>query len=148
MSAAALQAPLLPRERRTCPHIPPCPTSGRGAMPVDRRPEHGWTLLCNGGVLFDDGTFVPPRPPGQIRPLRVVLRVWGETEAEAKDAVAHAHRDPRSRLWEIVRIVSTVGGPCPIRLGDPLVVGRHAVYGSAWGAYPAGRADDGPGRES
>ena len=148
MSAAALQAPLLPRERRTCPHTPPCPTSGRGAMPVDRRPEHGWTLLCNGSVLFDDGTFVPLPTSSEIRPLRVLLRVWGETEAEAKDAEIHARRDPRARLWEIVEVVATVGGPCPIRRGDPLAVGQHAVYGSAWGAYPAAFETGESGRES
>ncbi|NIH69130.1 hypothetical protein FB380_003618 [Modestobacter marinus] len=30
------------------------------AVPVSRRPEQGWTLLCNGVVVFDDdGELLP-----------------------------------------------------------------------------------------
>ena len=54
-------------ERHTsggCHHQPPCP----GAAAVDRKaarivswhPEQGWSLLCNGVVLFDDtGEILP-----------------------------------------------------------------------------------------
>lgn len=42
-----------------CPHQPPCP----GALEPDRLvarlvaryPDQGWSLLCNGVVLLDDG---------------------------------------------------------------------------------------------
>jgi hypothetical protein len=52
------------RPARPCPHRPPCP----GADAPDREaagiriahPEQGWTLLCNGIVLFDDtGALLP-----------------------------------------------------------------------------------------
>ena len=56
-----------------CRHQPQCP----GALAADRmaarvaisRPEQGWSLLCNGIVLFDDeGALLPggremPSPP-------------------------------------------------------------------------------------
>jgi hypothetical protein len=47
-----------------CPHSPPCP----GAQAPDREaartivshPEQGWSLLCNGIVMFDDtGELLP-----------------------------------------------------------------------------------------
>jgi Family of unknown function (DUF5999) len=49
---------------RACPHDPPCPS----ADDVDRdaahlivaHPEQGWSLLCNGVVLFEDtGELLP-----------------------------------------------------------------------------------------
>jgi hypothetical protein len=58
-----------------CPHETPCPPAyapGReAARPVASHPEQGWSLLCNGVVLFEDtgellpdGRAVPPhRPP-------------------------------------------------------------------------------------
>jgi hypothetical protein len=60
-----------------CQHRPQCP----GAQARDRRaaritashPEQGWSLLCNGVVVFDDGgallpdgRAVPP-PPARAR---------------------------------------------------------------------------------
>lgn len=57
-----------------CRHQPTCPT----AMAIDREaactvachPEQGWSLLCNGVVLFDDtgellpdGSVIPPHRP-------------------------------------------------------------------------------------
>jgi hypothetical protein len=59
---------------RTCQHQPPCPAAnapGREAATViAAHPEQGWTLLCNGVVLFDDtgellpgaGLIAPHRP--------------------------------------------------------------------------------------
>jgi hypothetical protein len=47
-----------------CPHLPPCPDAADDdrvlAVPRSRRPEQGWTLLCNGVVLFDDGGELLP----------------------------------------------------------------------------------------
>ncbi len=54
-----------------CPHQPPCPTPDRpdreAARTIAWHPEQGWSLLCNGVVLFDDngqllpdGRTVPP----------------------------------------------------------------------------------------
>jgi hypothetical protein len=58
-----------------CPHVPPCPAATApdrdAARTVAAHPEQGWSLLCNGVVLFDDtgellpdGRQVPPRRPG------------------------------------------------------------------------------------
>jgi hypothetical protein len=49
---------------QTCQHQPRCP----GALAPDRtaaravasHPEQGWSLLCNGVVLFDDGGELLP----------------------------------------------------------------------------------------
>jgi hypothetical protein len=72
----SLSAARRPAERQ-CPHQPRCP----GALARDRRsartlashPEQGWSLLCNGVVIFDDGgallpggRAVPP-PPARAR---------------------------------------------------------------------------------
>ena len=47
-----------------CSHVPPCPDSGSDlrdlAVVVRSHPEQGWSLLCNGVVLFDDdGELLP-----------------------------------------------------------------------------------------
>jgi hypothetical protein len=47
-----------------CAHVRRCPTAAADdrvlAVPVSRHPEQGWTLLCNGVVLFDDdGELLP-----------------------------------------------------------------------------------------
>jgi len=57
-----------------CPHEPMCPSSEaadrEAAQAVARHPEQGWSLLCNGVVLFEDngellpnGVVVGPRRP-------------------------------------------------------------------------------------
>lgn len=56
-----------------CEHQPRCPSASAvdhfAARTVAPHPEQGWSLLCNGVVLFDDsgellpdGTAVNPRP--------------------------------------------------------------------------------------
>lgn len=58
----------------SCPHVPTCPAAsapGREqALTLVRHAEQGWSLLCNGVVLFDDtgellpnGVVIPPRRP-------------------------------------------------------------------------------------
>lgn len=65
-----------------CLHIPSCPAADAGdhaaARTVATRPEQGWSLLCNGVIVFDDtgellpgGRMVPPHPaflPGRNLP--------------------------------------------------------------------------------
>lgn len=73
----SLRARWRPREQQQCPHVPRCP----GAMAHDRsgarmiasHPEQGWSLLCNGVVIFDDGGALLPggravSPPPPIPP--------------------------------------------------------------------------------
>ncbi len=60
----------------TCPHDPPCPTPNdtdrEAARIVAAHPEQGWSLLCNGIVLFEDtgellpdGRVIDPHRPVQ-----------------------------------------------------------------------------------
>ena len=59
---------------RMCPHNPPCPSADaadrEAAHTIAFHPEQGWSLLCNGVVLFDDtgellpdGRIVDPHRP-------------------------------------------------------------------------------------
>ncbi|HEX4059722.1 MAG TPA: DUF5999 family protein [Streptosporangiaceae bacterium] len=49
---------------QACLHFPPCPDGLAGnrtaAKAVASYPEQGWSLLCNGVVLFDDGGALSP----------------------------------------------------------------------------------------
>lgn len=60
------------REHAMCHHTPLCPSAHSGdrdaARLVVAHPEQGWSLLCNGVVLFEDtgeilpdGTVIGPR---------------------------------------------------------------------------------------
>ncbi|HEX2354875.1 MAG TPA: DUF5999 family protein [Micromonosporaceae bacterium] len=63
-----------------CPHRPPCPSADSpdhdAAYTVAFHPEQGWSLLCNGVIVFEDtgellpdGRAVPPhRPTGRALP--------------------------------------------------------------------------------
>jgi hypothetical protein len=64
-----------------CIHLPPCPRADRpdrqAARVVAEHPDQGWSLLCNGVVLFDDTgallpdglSVAPHRAPGHTGPL-------------------------------------------------------------------------------
>ncbi|MGW0836518.1 DUF5999 family protein [Streptomyces prunicolor] len=48
----------------TCSHTPQCPTAAspdhEAAHTVSGHPEQGWSLLCNGVLLFEDtGELLP-----------------------------------------------------------------------------------------
>jgi hypothetical protein len=47
-----------------CNHEPQCPSAADVARAAARviagHPEQGWSLLCNGVVLFDDGGLLLP----------------------------------------------------------------------------------------
>ena len=55
-----------------CRHTPPCPTAAAddrdAARVIAAHPEQGWSLLCNGVVLFED--FGELLPDGQSRAAR------------------------------------------------------------------------------
>jgi hypothetical protein len=58
-------APGSPATRsRTCHHLVGCPAAtapGRhAARTVATHPEQGWSLLCNGVILFDDNSELVP----------------------------------------------------------------------------------------
>lgn len=60
-----------------CQHLPTCPSADAvdhdAARVVSSRPEQGWTLLCNGVVVFDDtGELLPDRQV--VAPHRPMVR--------------------------------------------------------------------------
>jgi Family of unknown function (DUF5999) len=65
------------RHEPACQHRPRCPGAAArdraAACVVTCHPEQGWSLLCNGVVLFDDaGVLVLARPvpsPGRVPAL-------------------------------------------------------------------------------
>jgi hypothetical protein len=61
-----------------CPHTPPCPDASapdrEAARTVASHPEQGWSLLCNGIVVFEDtgellpgGDTIAPHRPTDLR---------------------------------------------------------------------------------
>jgi hypothetical protein len=62
---------------RTCPHTPTCPPPSapdrEAAHTIVSHPEQGWSLLCNGVVIFEDtgellpgGVFIAPHRPTDL----------------------------------------------------------------------------------
>ncbi|UUN25688.1 hypothetical protein KK483_04055 [Streptomyces sp. FIT100] len=60
-----------------CQHQPPCPSAEspdrEAARRVAHHPEQGWSLLCNGVLLFEDtgellpdGQIIAPHRPQQV----------------------------------------------------------------------------------
>jgi len=87
---------------RTCHHSPPCPAATahdrHAARTVAAHPEQGWSLLCNGVVLFDDnGELLPgggaatPRPH---RPPRGRAASSGRHQARARQGGGRQHHRP------------------------------------------------------
>jgi len=61
-----------------CQHQPPCPPADasdrEAAHAVASHPEQGWSLLCNGVVVFEDtgallpgGRSIPPHQPARLK---------------------------------------------------------------------------------
>lgn len=66
-----------PAAARSCLHWPVCPSADapdrEAALPVAAHPEQGWSLLCNGVVIFEDtgellpdGRVIAPRRPTDL----------------------------------------------------------------------------------
>lgn len=48
-----------------CSHQPSCPSSeATGSHVVSAHPEQGWSLLCDGAIVFDDTGEL--RPDGSV----------------------------------------------------------------------------------
>lgn len=67
-----------------CPHHPSCPTADKpdrdAAHVLTSHPEQGWSLLCNGIVLFDD--------TGEILPDGRAVAPHGRVVAEPPRSIA------------------------------------------------------------
>lgn len=62
-----------------CPHQPPCPSHDApdrdAARTLASHPEQGWSLLCNGVVLFEDtGELLPDGESSHRTGRRTCLR--------------------------------------------------------------------------
>ena len=62
-----------------CTHEPRCPSAGdtdrTAAHVISGHPEQGWSMLCNGIVLFDDGGLLLPNGRAEAphtRPFHVI----------------------------------------------------------------------------
>jgi Family of unknown function (DUF5999) len=75
-----------------CQHQPACPPADvvdrDAAHVVASHPEQGWSLLCNGIVLFDDtgallpdGQSIPPRRRAATQAPARLLRLSGAVAA-------------------------------------------------------------------
>jgi hypothetical protein len=78
MTVTTEQSRLIPQ--RVCTHQPGCPATDApdrdAAQIAVTHPEQGWTLLCNGIVLFDDtgellpdGRSIAPHRPTDRQPV-------------------------------------------------------------------------------
>lgn len=75
---------------------------------------------------------------GAQRPTRVRLRVWGFTRDDAAHAELIARRMPGAAFWDVVEVIPSSGGACPIPSGDPIALNQGADYDRAWAVYLAG----------
>ena len=80
-----------------CPHSPPCPAPSapdrEAAHTVVSHPEQGWSLLCNGVVIFED--------TGELLPDGASIEPHRPTDLAAFDrpvGVAHERRAGPSGL--------------------------------------------------
>lgn len=80
-----------------CPHTPPCPDASgldrEAARTIISHPEQGWSLLCNGIVVFEDTgellpdgeTIAPHRPTDLISQPAITAR-----RQESPDQKSHS----------------------------------------------------------
>ncbi|MHB9858408.1 DUF5999 family protein [Streptomyces sp. YIM S03343] len=67
-----------------CSRQPSCPADSRAAHIVAARPEQGWTLLCDGVIVFDDtGELLPD---GRIVAPHRVTAVPGTSSLRKRSA--------------------------------------------------------------
>lgn len=65
--------------KHACAHTPACPAAEaadhEAAVPIASHPEQGWSLLCNGVVLFEDtGELLPDgRAIAPCRPTDIAI---------------------------------------------------------------------------
>jgi hypothetical protein len=77
-----------------CPHTPPCPDARaldrEAAHTVVSHPEQGWSLLCNGIVVFEDtgellpgGATIAPHRPTDLGVQPAIVPAAGTQQAIA-----------------------------------------------------------------
>ena len=77
-----------------CPHSPPCPAPSapdrEAAHTVVSHPEQGWSLLCNGVVIFED--------TGELLPDGAAIAPHRPTDLSAFDRPIGTHFDRPTAL--------------------------------------------------
>ncbi len=80
-----------------CPHTPPCPDASgpdrEAARTIISHPEQGWSLLCNGIVVFEDtGELLPDGVPiAPHRPTDLISQpVTAARRQESPKASTHS----------------------------------------------------------
>ncbi len=82
-----------------CPHSPPCPAPSapdrEAAHTIVSHPEQGWSLLCNGVVMFEDtgellpdGECIEPHRPTDLAPFDRPIGVTSAHRGRAPEAPA------------------------------------------------------------
>ncbi len=82
-----------------CPHSPPCPAPSapdrEAAHTIVSHPEQGWSLLCNGVVMFEDtgellpdGECIEPHRPTDLAPFDRPIGVPSGRSVRAPEAPA------------------------------------------------------------
>ena len=80
-----------------CPHTPPCPDARaldrEAARTVVSHPEQGWSLLCNGIVVFEDtgellpgGDTIAPHRPTDVSANSTIIAAAPQVAASAEPA--------------------------------------------------------------
>ena len=82
------------------------------------------------------GAAFPPDPAPIIPRRRVELRLWGLAPGDIPAAEHAALTSAGADWWDVVEIIATHGGVCPIPMHDGIAAGQGADYGFAWAAHP------------
>jgi hypothetical protein len=117
-----------------CQHQPPCPpadaTDRQAAHVLIAHPEQGWSLLCNGIVLFEDtgvllpgGQSIPPHQPavGKVPAAQARAVVAGDSTAAAGRPGAARRRSASSSRKGPGRLLRR-GHPADCRAG---LIGKY-----------------------
>jgi len=88
-----------------CPHTPPCPDARaldrEAARTVVSHPEQGWSLLCNGIVVFEDtgellpgGDTIAPHRPTDVSANSRIVPATGAYPSRNNPPAATATAEP------------------------------------------------------
>jgi hypothetical protein len=72
--------------------------------------------------------------------ILVILRLWGCTTNDTKDAEAAAKQWCARYAWDIVELIRSTGTPCPIPPHDSIALNQDTDYNAVWALYRASTA--------
>jgi anti-sigma regulatory factor (Ser/Thr protein kinase) len=104
------------RRPMTCQHTPPCPgadaSDSAAAQVIAFHPQQGWSLLCNGVVVFEDS--------GALLPDGTIIEPGCAASRSCVDGLLPNQMRPRGapcRTDALVRGAAPDRGHCPARRG-------------------------------